>query len=330
LLSKKEAYIFLSAMLRARETKLLNADRASRMLEAGSFSETAKMLTEHGYADMSGMTAREVNEALNSRREEIFSEIARLVPDRVITDILRMKYDYHNAKVIIKSEAMALDPDRLLSETGRICPKALKEQYAEEQYSLLPGTLGKAMEEAKSVLARTSNPQLADFVLDRYYFEELWENADRSGDAFLKGYVRLLTDAANLKSTVRTLRMGKPAEFLKEVLLPNGNIPADKIASGADPETLPAMYMNSPLEKAAALGCAALEGGRLTEFERECDNAVNAYLKKAKMVSFGSEPVVAYLSAVETEITAVRMILTGKMSGIKSEVLRERLRDMYA
>ena len=35
-------------------------------------------------------------------------------------------------------------------------------------------------------------------------------------------------------------------------------------------------------------------------------------------------------AAVENEITAVRMILTGRLAGVKSEAIRERLRDLYA
>ena len=69
---------------------------------------------------------------------------------------------------------------------------------------------------------------------------------------------------------------------------------------------------------------------RRTEFELECDNAVNEYLKGAKLVSFGPEAVVAYIAAVEGEITAVRMILTGRLAGIAPQTIRERLRDLYA
>ena len=58
--------------------------------------------------------------------------------------------------------------------------------------------------------------------------------------------------------------------------------------------------------------------------------AVNAYLKGAKLVSYGCEPVIAYMAAVEGEITAIRMILTGRLAGIAPQVIRERLRDMYA
>ena len=68
----------------------------------------------------------------------------------------------------------------------------------------------------------------------------------------------------------------------------------------------------------------------MTSFELACDNAVNEYLKKAKLVSYGPEALIAYIAAVEGEITAVRMILTGRLAGIEPQVIRERLRDLYA
>ena len=46
----KEAYLCLSAMLRAREPRMLTADRAARMLEASGFEESAKLLGDCGYA----------------------------------------------------------------------------------------------------------------------------------------------------------------------------------------------------------------------------------------------------------------------------------------
>ena len=68
----------------------------------------------------------------------------------------------------------------------------------------------------------------------------------------------------------------------------------------------------------------------MTAFELACDNAVNTFLSDAKFVSYGCEPLAAYLAAVEGEITAARMILTGRLAGIAPQVIRERLRDLYA
>ena len=331
MLKKKESYLCLSAMLRAREPKLLNVEKASRMLDASSFEEAAKLLTDCGYDDMSQMSSSEIEQALSGHRKEIFDELERLAPDQAIPELFRMKYDYHNAKVILKAEAMQTPSEHLLSDAGRISPALLQGLYHEEKYSSMPGALGKAMEEAAEVLARTSNPQQADFVLDQAYYAEFLKTAGESGNSFLLGYGKLLIDAANLKSTVRTVRMGKDRDFLRDALIPGGNVSTDRFLSSTDKEALVSLFSCSELEKAAALGAEAMDGStKLTAFELACDNAVNAYLGKAKLISFGSEPVTAYLAAVENEITAVRMILTGRLAGVKSETIRERLRDFYA
>ena len=328
--NKKEAYLCLSAMLRAREPRLLNNERAERMLDAPNFEEAAKLFTDCGYADMSQMSANEIEAELAAHRRAVFQELEQFCPDKELVDVFRMKYDYHNVKVIIKAEAMGLEPQRLLSASGRIEPERLLALYNEDKLIELPGTFASAVEEAKSVLARSSNPQLADFVLDKAYFTELRSAADKTGCAFLKGYAEILIDAANLKSAVRTIRMGKAAGFLEEVIIPGGGVSAESIISAGDRDGITALFAHSGLDKAAALGNETAEGGTMTAFELACDNAVNSYLKSAKLAGYGPEPVVAYIAAVEGEITAARMILTGRLSGIKPEVIRERLRDLYA
>ena len=328
--NKKEAYLCISAMLRAREPRLLSNEKAERMLDAASFEDAAKLLTDAGYPDMSQMDAKELEATLAAHRDAIFEDLGRFSPDSRLVDVFKLKYDYHNAKTIIKSEAMETDAKRLLSDSGRIPGLRLMELYNEDKRIMLPETLATAMSEAKSVLARTGNPQLADFVLDRAYFEELQKAAQELDSAFLKGYVTVLIDSANLKSTVRTLRMGKGQEFLSQVLVSGGSVGTERLSAVGDKEGLAALFLHSSLEKAAQLGGEALEGGSMTGFELACDNAVTAYLKDAKLVSYGDAPVLAYMAAVEGEITAIRMILTGRLAGVSPQVIRERLRDLYA
>ena len=317
-------------MLRAREPKLLNNERAERMLDAAEVEDAAKLLTDCGYPDMSQMSAGEVEESLAARRSAIFDELGKLAPDKELVDLFKLKYDYHNAKTILKSEAMGSDPKHLLSDSGRIPGLKLLEIYNEDKRILLPQKLADAMSDAKAVLARSANPQLSDFVLDRAYFDELRTMADKVGSPFLKGYAVLLADSANLKSAVRTLRMGKNQDFLAGVLLSGGSVSERRIINAGDKDSLAALYARTKLEKAAALGADALSGGSMTAFELACDNAVNAYLRGAKLVPYGCEPVAAYLAAIEGEIQAVRMILTGRLAGVKPQTIRERLRDLYA
>jgi V/A-type H+-transporting ATPase subunit C len=300
------------------------------MLDAASFEDAAKLLTDCGYEDMSNMDAKQIEESLEKHRSQIFDELGRFCPEKSLVDIFKIRYDYHNAKVILKAEAMNQDPNRLLSESGRIPGAKLLEIYNEDKRAMLPETLANAIAEAKSVLARTANPQLSDFVLDKAYFAELQALTAKLDNSFLKGYVALLIDSSNLRAVVRTLRMGKNQDFLSEVLVPGGNVGVERLANASDKDSLAALYAHTVLEKAGGLGAECLSGGSMTAFELACDNAVNTYLRGAKLISYGCEPVVAYMAAVEGDITAIRMILTGRLAGIAPQVIRERLRDMYA
>jgi len=324
-------YLYLSALLRAREARLLTRERAERMVDAPSFDEAARILTDCGYADMSGMSAKQVEAMLSEHRDSVFSELAGLSPDKELVDIFRMKYDYHNAKTLIKAEAESADRADLLSAGGRVSAEKLTEAFVSEDYRAVPSIFGKAVIEAKNVLNRTSNPQLADFVLDSAYFAELSAAAEYLGSPFLRGYTEMIIDSANLRAAVRTVRMKKDPDFLKLALVQGGSVGTARIlAAAAAPETLASLFAATPLKKAAQLGAEACSGGRMTAFELQCDNAVTEYLTRAKLVSFGEAPLLAYLASAESEVTAVRMILTGKLAGISPETIRERLRDFYA
>ena len=317
-------------MLRAREPQLLSNEKAQRMLDAPSFEEAAKLLADCGYPDMAQSRADEIEALLAERRDAVFAEMAGIAPDESIVRAFRVKYDYHNVKAIVKGEAMGTDPRHLLAASGRVPAEKLLTAYQENRYVELPNVLGKAMEEARTVLARTANPQMADLILDQACFGEMKEAAREAECPFLEDYVRLLIDSTNLKSAVRTMRMHKDADFLQSVLLSGGTISESRIAAAGDREALAGLFSNGKLAKAAALGAEAAAGGRMTAFELACDNAVTDFLKDAKLVGFGPETLVAYLAAVEGEITAVRMILTGRLAGVAPETIRERLRDLYA
>ena len=109
----------------------------------------------------------------------------------------------------------------------------------------------------------------------------------RANPRFLEGYVRISIDVANLKSLVRTLRMGKDADFLRGVLFPGGNVDAPAHPErghlrrpAADGDLLPPPPCCTT---AAEAGAAAVSGGGLTLFEKLCDDAVMAYIGKRQV-----------------------------------------------
>lgn len=326
---KDTDYLFISTRLRSLENRLLTRERMERMLEARTNEDAAKVLSECGYQGLEPLTAQALEHSLAAARQETFSELAAMAPNPQIVDVFRMKYDYHNAKAVIKCTALNQDAARLLIDAGRVPAARLQESVQRGDYSEVPDALRRAMEEAADVLSATGDPQRCDFVLDRAYYAELTQVAADSGSSFLQAYVRLMVDAANLKSAVRTMRMHKGLEFLNAVTMTGGNVDKTSIASAVMSGGGLEAVFTGPLQEAAAQGDAVAAGGRQTAFEKACDDALNTYLQSSRLTPFGDSVLVAYIAAKENEITAARIILSGRLSGVGAESIRERLRDAY-
>jgi V/A-type H+-transporting ATPase subunit C len=326
---KDTDYLFISTRLRAMERNLLTAARMERMIDAPTAVDAAKVLLEIGYNDFSPTSDRELSAALAAEREKVFAELYRFAPDRSVVDVFRVKYDYHNAKAALKAQAQQLDCSRLLVDAGRMDAEKLAAAIQSGAYDKLPGAMAEAVRTAAEVLGTTGDPQRSDFALDQAYYAEMLRCAEETGSDFLKRYVQVSIDAANLRSAVRTLRLGKGGDFLRRVLFTGGSVAVERVMSAALGGSLTELYRTGTLRAAAELGAAAVSGGSLTAFEKACDDAVTAMVATAKRVPFGVEVVIGYLVAKEIEFTAVRIIMSGRMAGIGGETIRERLRDCY-
>ena len=324
---KDTDYLAISARIRAMENRLLTRERMDRIIDARDESEARKVLVECGYPDLPGASLESV---LARVREDTKRELISAIPDGGILEIFTLKYDYHNAKTILKAQAVGSDPRRLLLGGGRYDPEELLENWQREQLADYTEPFRKAMLEAFVCLKDSHDPQQADLLLDKAYFAEMAQLAGQLNSKYLQGYVRLLVDAANLRTAVRVSRMGGEDEFLRRVLLEGGNVSPRSILRVRG-ENLDSAFRIGELTKAAKLGAAIAKpgAGAMTAFEKACDDAVTAYLAAARRVPFGEEVVIGYLYAKEAELTAVRTMFAGRAAHLDGEVIRQRLRDTY-
>lgn len=325
---KDTDYLVISARIRAMETGLLTGERMEQILAARSDEEVVKLLREGGYPTMSLESPEAMDAAITAAREETLQDLGDSAPDKQYLDIFKLKYDYHNAKAILKAQAMDTDPDHMLADLGRVPAAELKEAITGGDMNQLPPLLAAAIAEAREVLETTRDPQLGDIVLDRWMYRDEMETTEATGSEFLRGYVRVSIDAANLRSLVRTLRMGKNAAFLEGVLFSGGTVDTSEImtVAGNNGGGLAELYSSTELKDAAQSGADALKGGALTEFEKLSDDAVSGYLSGAQMVAFGEAPLIGYLAERETEYTNLRILLMGRAAGLDPDTIRARLR----
>lgn len=328
---KDNDYIFLSTRVKAMERGLLTKERIEQMLDAHTTEEAAKVLVDCGYSEMTEITGTELDRILREKQQEIMADLGSSAPNKFVVDVFKLRYDYHNAKVLVKSEALGTEQDDLLMEGGRYDRQRLAEDFRRDEMLAYSDIFRRGINRAREILGSTGDPQQADFILDRAYFEEMTALAKASESDFLKGYVSLCIDVANLRSAVRASRLGKGPDFLSQVLVPGGAVSEQSLCA-ARGEELGTLFHTSRLAEAAEEGAAksAPGSGALTDFERMCDDAVMGYLSDGRRVPFGVEPIVGYLFARESEATIIRIIMTGRMAGLDRSIIRQRLRRTYA
>lgn len=325
---KDTDYLSISTRIRAMEKTLLSTEQMEQILNADEEKKTEQLLQEYGYSELYAKDPATMDEVLNGMRESYLSDLKIGTPNLRFLDIFRLKYDYHNVKVMLKAEAMDANPSRMMMESGRISVKNLRSAIEKGELDNLPGFLSDAIREAKEVLSDTGDPQYGDMSLDRWMFRDMQNEAEITESTFLKKYVKRQIDVANLRTLVRGLRMGKQADFLQNAWFDGGSIDPQLLHDVAEDggSRLKELYANTELKTAAEAGAATLQEGSFTAFEKACDDAVSMVLADAQMIPFGEAPLLAFVAAKEIEFANLRLLLLGRAAGLPSEVIRTFLR----
>lgn len=325
-------FTFACARVRANERNLIGKEKMNAMIDAKTMEDACKTLQEAGYGDGDVILPGSYERVLDAETTKVYEFIRSIVGDAEVMKIFRYPFDYHNIKTLLKAEVLGTSGREILMSGGMLAPDVMAMLVKERSYMSLTPHMRIAIEDSVDTHARTKDPQVIDLICDRQCYEDISEAAKASGSSFVEGYVRLLIDTINLKTFARAKQMHQPWSFFGSVFLPGGDI-GEKVFVAGYEETLQqfaARLTPYALFSAAEGGSAELkETGSFTSLEKLCDDALVRYVKDAKYIAFGVEPLVAYVVAKQMEIKSVRIILAGKKAGISGQLLRERLRETY-
>jgi V/A-type H+-transporting ATPase subunit C len=291
------------------ETDLLTREEILKLTELRTVQDIMNVLALHGYGDGTELeNPREFEGILSANLEATYKEVYSVISDESELNFLKYPNDYHNLKVLLKAEFLGTDGSGLLMDSGSIPKEEMAEMVRKREFLGMTVEMRGAVEDAIEQFARSQDPQEIDIRLDRACYKDMYQAAEESGNDFLKGYVRMLIDTLNVNAFVRLKEVGKPAAFFKRVFLEGGDLDE----SGVEREA------SNVLTKVGPKGV-----------EKYLEDQRMDYVKDALYVPFGIEPIVGYLRAKEAEVKDLRMILTGKVSGMDGEAIKERLRETY-
>lgn len=328
-------YVFAASRIRSVEKNLLTREKAEKMLDSKTPSDALKILLELSYGKeetAENIAVSDFEKLLSEETKKTYDLIRSIAADEKDFFCFLYLYDYHNIKVLLKAEFLGIDGRAFLIDAGSVSIDKLAVMIKERNLVSLTAVMRQAVLDAVDVFARTNDPQAVDFLLDQACYTDMLLSAKESGNSFIQGYVSLAVDVVNLKAFVRLREMGKPWDVFSKVYISGGRIQEKLFISGYDEsyEQFSPRLLAYGLDQALLFGGEELrESGRFTVLEKLCDDALITYAQKAKAVSFGPEPLAAYIIAKEAEIRTARIIMAGLLQGIDRAQIAERVRASY-
>lgn len=313
------------------ETRLLTAARINRMTEASSIDELLRLLGETPYADSFSKLGSpwEFKAILEGEMKEVVKLIVELSMDPELTDIFRLRYDFHNLKVALKEHSGGEPMDLGYIALGTIPVERMRESVRGKGGAVvLPAHLRAAMEAVMGASLETPDPKRIDITVDRAMFQTFVDITTRERCLFLHELLKGEIDLINILSFFRIRREDGNKAFFHESFLEGGTLSRDFMSNIFEEnlDAVPARLSHTPYTLVVTEGLTHLQThGSFVVFEKMREAFLLNYIRKANVIAFGIEPLIAYLYKKESEIRTIRIIFAGLLNNVPSQRIKERI-----
>lgn len=337
-----EAYAYPVGRIRVLETKLFNKSALERMIEAPDYQGVLSILGEYGY-EISGLPAGERNirayEAVlaDAEMQPCFT-VRSFAPEPELFDLFFLKQDYYNAKVLLKGEWLGKEMSSKLSPYGTIPVKSMIHAFSDRNFSVCPPELALSLRQLTEDAAPGRDVRKMEFLLDRSYYRDcflLAEHAQvKASGHFVKRYLQISADLSNIKTVLRLKSMEASPEsrirLMQAALLP-GTFSLDFLKSISEMNFMEIRERLADTPYAQIMNQAVTGENEIAWYalERNSDDYILQFVKKDQYNAFGIAPLFGYILARQREVMAARMIILGKINGLRPETVRMRIREFY-
>jgi len=218
---------------------------------------------------------------------------------------------------------------KIIFDAGEFSEEMVKINDSEE----LDNFLEKEEEKIVNLLAEILlEENIQEIFLEEKKPEKALRIAKGTDYYFIKDYLRHKIDLANLKIFCRLKYLGASREKFEKLILKEGFLDEKLLlqnyeATFAD---IGEKIQATPYEELWNRGVDILEEKEtFIELERGMEDFLMTYLKRAKYIVFGPEPVFAYGLAKRCELNHIRLLGIGKLSYIPVELLKQRISETY-
>jgi len=209
-------YLFACAELKAREKEFIEEQKIKRMIGVKSANDFLRMLHETYY--LKYLTAAGANDNFEN---VIISELKSMVSflrDRlkaehqIIINLLTLKEDLHNVKLMMKSAFLDRDMEKLfvpVSYSYNQLKRAM-EPGSHENIDLYASSI---LQYAAMLSSTEKNHRTAELKLELFFLEKLYSLTSAIKSSMIKDFLRHIIDIFNIKNIYRNKFSGEKFNF---------------------------------------------------------------------------------------------------------------------
>ncbi|MBN1901678.1 V-type ATPase subunit, partial [Candidatus Sumerlaeota bacterium] len=254
--------------------------------------------------------------------------------DPQLVDIFVYYFDVQNIKILFKAEiANAYEPHAFYA-TGRYSVPSLRElvQNASPHPEFPPWMIA-ATSELREIWKKIPKLRIIDAVWDRALLRAQMDGAIKHKRPILANYFSMNIDIHNVETFIRIRISERSREQFDQFFIPGGNFPLSHFqnAWSSGIRDIPHHFEKTPFYSMVDKALDEYHSeGSLTMLEIEESRLLIDQLDSARYVTFGPEPVLAYLVTRLFEIKILRRIFVAKKNNLPIEDLRKRVMTYYA
>lgn len=319
-------FVYQNAQIKNRESKLLTLQGMQRLLDATCEKDAMKVLIELGFGVGANTENCDFDEVF-VREEQNLSDFLKEMNVANALDVFLLENDYLNLKVALKAKACggknaAYLPSGLYDVTDIVEAVESGETQAFDKRFKESVDGGILLLQEENVSARG-----IDTYVDKRAYAHIFASCPKSGK-LAKEYYAKKVDFANISSFARCKRLGLRQDFFEDCFISGGKIAHDLFEKdGADLETLALDLKDTPYAKIVGdLACSS----NLVAFEVASENALLKMWKDEDSDMFSIAPIVAYYLTKKTELKVAKLIVAGIKNHVASDLIKERMRELYA
>ncbi len=327
-------YAYSIANIRFYETKLLTREKILRMVGAESVSECYRTLEEAGYAVNQG-TDTDFSPILRDEQDKVLGIIKHLSMDDRLHALFAIRSDFHNLKVAAKEFYTKDDLTKAYQAEGIFPLRMIRSAVMNEEFKEL-GDGGKVLRDTFDAILNsyeeTGAPKMIDIITDQHMYADLLKRANEIGNSFLTRIFVREIDLINIRSFFRLRYLEKKRMDFTEAYIGGGDFHIDFFLKNYEDDfyTLKSLFKGTEFLDLITDGSTYIEEhNSFLRFERLVSEYFIKYVRSAKWISFGLEPIISYYYAKQKELKVVRMILSGKLNEISFDDIKEGVPDEY-